>query len=63
MDELQKAREELLRELDKGIGAMEQGDVIPCDEAIRKIREKYGGMYRGSDSEWSCMSVANLLRS
>ena len=41
-DELQKSREELFRELDKGIRDMERGDVIPCDEAIRQIREKYG---------------------
>ena len=41
-DELQKAPEELFRELDKGIRDMERGDVIPCDEAIRQIREKYG---------------------
>lgn len=41
-DELQKAREELFRELDKGIRDMERGDVIPCDVAIRQIREKYG---------------------
>lgn len=41
-EELRKAREELFRELDKGIRDMERGDVIPCDEAIRQIREKYG---------------------
>ena len=42
LDEIQKARKELFRELDKGIRDMERGDVIPCDEAIRQIREKYG---------------------
>ena len=41
-EELRRAREELFRELDKGIRDMERGDVIPCDEAIRQIREKYG---------------------
>lgn len=41
-DENQRARKELYRELDKGIRDMERGDVIPCDEAIRQIREKYG---------------------
>ncbi|MBQ2986673.1 MAG: hypothetical protein IJE23_04245 [Tyzzerella sp.] len=41
-DEIQKAREELFRELDKGIRDMERGDVISCDEAVRQIREKYG---------------------
>ena len=40
--ELRKAREELFRELDKGIRDMEQGDVIPCDEAVKQIRAKYG---------------------
>lgn len=41
-EELRRAREELFRELDKGIRDMERGDVIPCDEAIKQIREKYG---------------------
>lgn len=41
-EELRRSREELFRELEKGIRDMERGDVIPCDEAIRQIREKYG---------------------
>lgn len=41
-EELRRAREELFRELDKGIRDMERGDVIPCDEAIRQIREELG---------------------
>lgn len=41
-EKLRKAREELFRELDKGIRDMERGDVILCDEAIRQIRVKYG---------------------
>ena len=41
-DELRRAREELFQELDKGIRDMKEGRVIPCDEAIRQIREKYG---------------------
>jgi len=41
-EEIRKEREELFRELDKGIRDMEEGRVIPCDEAIRQIREKYG---------------------
>jgi len=41
-EEIRKAREELFRELDKGIRDMERGDVIPCDEALQQIRVKYG---------------------
>ena len=41
-EEIRKEREELFRELDKGIRDMKEGRVIPCDEAIRQIREKYG---------------------
>lgn len=41
-EKIRRAREELFRELDKGIRDMEQGDVIPCDEAIGQIRVKYG---------------------
>lgn len=41
-DELQKAREELFRELDKGIRDMERGDVIPHDECMKQIREELG---------------------
>lgn len=41
-DELEKAREELFRELDKGIRDMERGDVIPHDEAMRQIRKELG---------------------
>ena len=41
-EELREQREELFRELDKGICDMERGDIISCDEAIRQIREKYG---------------------
>jgi len=41
-DEIQKAREELFRELDKGIRDMERGDVIPFEESIKRIRKKYG---------------------
>ena len=44
-EEMQKAREELFRELDKGIRDMEEGRVIPCDEAIRQIREELGLYY------------------
>lgn len=41
-EELRKAREELFRELDKGIRDMRQGDVIPHDEAMKQIREELG---------------------
>lgn len=41
-EDIIRAREELFRELDKGIRDMERGDIIPCDEAIRQIRLKYG---------------------
>lgn len=41
-EELRKAREELFRELDKGIRDMERGDVIPHDQMMREIRAKYG---------------------
>lgn len=42
MEEIRKAREELHRELDKGIRDMEMGNVMSCEEAIRQIREELG---------------------
>jgi len=44
-EELRKAREELHRELDKGIRDMEMGRVMPCDEAIRSVCEELGLPY------------------
>jgi len=41
-EELKKAREELHRELDKGIRDMEMGDVISHDELMKAIKTKYG---------------------
>lgn len=41
-DELQKEREELFRELDKGIRDMERGDVIPHEQMMREIRAEFG---------------------
>lgn len=41
-EELRRAREELFRELDKGIRDMERGDVIPHEQMMREIRAKYG---------------------
>lgn len=41
-EELQRAREELFRELDKGIRDMEEGRVIPAEQAIKDIAIKYG---------------------
>ena len=42
VEELRKAREELHRELDKGIRDMEQGNVISHEEMMRQISLKYG---------------------
>ena len=36
-EDLRKAREELFRELDKGICDMEEGRVIPAEQAIKDI--------------------------
>lgn len=36
------SQEELLKKLDAGIQAMEQGDVISHEEAMRMIRTKLG---------------------
>lgn len=41
-EELRKAREELFRELDKGIRDLERGDVIPHEDFMREICAKYG---------------------
>ena len=41
-EELRKAREELFRELDKGIRDMEQGNVTPHEETMRMIYAKFG---------------------
>jgi len=41
-EEIRKAREDLFRELEKGIRDMEQGDVIPHDECMKQIREELG---------------------
>lgn len=41
-DDLRRAREELFRELDKGIRDMEQGNVISHDECMKQIREELG---------------------
>ena len=42
LEELRKAREELFRELDKGIRDMERGDVIPHEQMMREIRAELG---------------------
>lgn len=41
-EEIRRAREELFRELDKGIRDMERGDVIPHDEFMKQMCVKYG---------------------
>ena len=41
-EEIRRAREELFRELDKGIRDMEQGDVIPHEQMMREIRAEFG---------------------
>lgn len=41
-DEITNQREELFRELDKGIRDMRKGDVIPHEEAMKIIREELG---------------------
>ncbi len=41
-EELRRAREELFRELDKGIRDMERGDVIPHEQMMREIRAEFG---------------------
>lgn len=40
--EVERRRQELFQELDKGICDMRQGDVIPHDEAMKQIREELG---------------------
>ena len=37
-----RQQEEFFRELDKGIRDMEQGNVIPHDEFMKQMCEKYG---------------------
>ena len=44
-EELRKAREELHRELDKGIRDMEMGRVIPHDEMMKQLYEEFGLTY------------------
>ena len=41
-EDLRKAREELFRELDKGIRDLERGDVIPHEDFMKEMCEKYG---------------------
>ena len=41
-EERTRAREELFRELDKGIRDMEEGRVVPAEQAINDIAIKYG---------------------
>lgn len=41
-EELRKAREELFRELDKGIRDLEQGNVISHEDFMEEMCEKYG---------------------
>ena len=41
-EDLRRAWEELFRELDKGIRDMEEGRVVPAEQAIRDIAMKYG---------------------
>ena len=41
-EEVRKAREELFRELDKGIRDLEQGNVISHEEFMKEMSEKYG---------------------
>jgi len=41
-EDLRRVQEELFRELDKGIRDMERGDVIPCDEFMKRMCAKYG---------------------
>ena len=45
VDELRKAREELHRELDKGIRDMERGDVILHDEMMQQLYAEFGLSY------------------
>lgn len=42
LESLRKQREELFRELDKGIRDMEQGDVTPHEETMRLIYAELG---------------------
>ena len=37
-EDLRKAREELFRELDKGIRDLERGDVIPHEDFMKEMR-------------------------
>lgn len=41
-EEIRRAREELFRELDKGIRDYEAGRLISHEECMREICEKYG---------------------
>ena len=41
-EELRQTQEELFRELDKGIRDMEEGRVIPVEQAIKDIAMQYG---------------------
>ncbi len=41
-EDLRKAREELFRELDKGIRDLEQGNVISHEEFMKEMYKKYG---------------------
>ena len=43
--ELRKAREELFRELDKGIRDMENGNIVPFEESLRRVCEELGLPY------------------
>jgi len=40
--EFHRQQDEFFRELDKGIRDMEQGNVIPHDEFMKQMCEKYG---------------------
>lgn len=44
-EEMRRAKDELFKELDKGIRAMERGDMIPHEEAMRIICDELGLPY------------------
>ena len=41
-EEMTKAREELFRELDKGIRDMEEGRVYPHEQVMKELFEEFG---------------------
>ena len=43
-EDLRKVREELFRELDKGIRDLEQGNVISHEDFMKEMSAKYGAV-------------------